>query len=115
MIETTVLDYLNEQLKPVKVYLSEPANTKPNGETFVVIQKTGSGCENHIFSATFAILSYAPTLYESAVLNESVKEAMFNIISLDEITKSTLNSDYVFIKESTKQNRYQAVFDLIHY
>jgi hypothetical protein len=114
VVELITLNYLKEQLT-VPVYMMEPTNKNPEGNTFVVIQKTGSSVENHIYTSTIAIQSYAPTLYEAAVLNEEVKEAMKNIIDLDEITKVLLNSDYAFIKTSTKQPRYQAVFDLTHY
>ena len=113
MIEKIVLDYLTEALDPVPVHVMEPDDS--HGETFVVIQKTGSGKVNHICSATFAVQSYAPSLYEAAVLNEAVKDAMENIITLDEVTRCALNSDYPVVKESTKQPRYQAVFDLTHY
>ena len=50
MIEKTVLDYLNRKLD-VPVYMEVPE--KPEKE-YVVIEKTGSGAENHICSAVFA-------------------------------------------------------------
>lgn len=50
----------------------ETPETMP--ETYVLIEKTGSGMNNHIKSATFAIQSYASSLYEAASLNEIVKE-----------------------------------------
>lgn len=115
MIEKTVLDYLTEALD-VPVYMQEPLNPRPDeANSFVVIEKTGSGREDHLYTATLAIQSYAPTLYEAASLNELVKEAMFDIATLDSVSDSKLNSDYAFIKVSTKQPRYQAVFDLTHY
>ena len=40
---------------------------------------------------------------------------MLQIIELSEITRVDLNSDYNFTDETTKQPRYQAVFDLVHY
>ena len=44
MIEKTVLNYLNRKLD-VPVYMEVPE--KPEKE-YVVIEKTGSGAENHI-------------------------------------------------------------------
>ena len=115
MIEKIVLDYLAETLD-VPVYMQEPVNSRPyDASSFVVIEKTGSGKENRVSNATIAVQSYAPTLYEAASLNEQVKEAMENIITLDSVTDSKLNSDYAFIKVSTKQPRYQAVFEIVHY
>ncbi|MBR0341024.1 MAG: hypothetical protein IJH64_01990 [Oscillospiraceae bacterium] len=83
--------------------------------TFVVVQKTGSSKTNYIYSATFAIQSYAGSLLDAAELNEQVKAAMDDIIVLDEISRSELNSDYPFTDESEKRYRYQAVYDLFHY
>lgn len=116
MIEKIVLDYLAEELDPVPVYMQVPeSNPNPGSAKFVVIEKTGSSLENHIFSAMLAIQSYAPTLYEAAVLNEAVKAAMLQMIELEEVARVDINSDYNFTDEETKQPRYQAVFDLVHY
>lgn len=117
MIEKVVLDYLSSVLD-VPVLMESPEsypNPTENPTEYVRIEKTGSSRENHIFTATFAIQSYASTLYKAALLNDKVKEAMENIITLDEIASEDLNSDYNFTDESKKQPRYQAVFDLVHY
>lgn len=114
MVELIVLNYLEDELT-VPCAMQEPANKTPGNDRFVVLEKTGSSKTNHIYTATFAIQSYAPTLYEAAQLNEEVKSAMYDIITLDEITRVSLISDYAFTKESTKQPRYQAVFELSHY
>ena len=115
MVELIVLSYLEDELT-VPCAMQEPANKTPGNDRFVVLEKTGSSLTNHIYTATFAIQSYAPTLYEAAQLNEDVKAAMLDIIKdTDEITRVSLISDYAFTKESTKQPRYQAVFELTHY
>ena len=115
MIEKVVYDYLTEcEIAPVYSELPESA-PNPGGNAFIVIEKTGGGKTNHIHTATFAVQSYAPTLYEAAQLNEEVKQAMFEIVELNEISRSALNSDYNFTDTSTKQHRYQAVFELTYY
>jgi hypothetical protein len=111
MIEKTILDYLNETL-PVPVYMEVPANEE---KRFVVIEKTGSGRENHINTAVVAVQSYAESLYAAAELNEQAKAAMDNLIDLDVICRSDLNSDYNFTDTASKRYRYQAVYDLTHY
>lgn len=111
MIEKIILNYLNSVLE-VPVYMEEPAN-KPN--SFVVVEKTGSGRQNYIFSAMIAIQSYGESLYKAAELNEAVKEAMFGILSVNEVASIRLNSDYNFTDSATKRYRYQAVFELTHY
>lgn len=118
MIEKTILDYLTEYFTAdgIDVFMQMPETVEnPGNRKFILLEKTGSSRANHIFTATVAIQSYAPTLYEAAQLNEQVKAAMFNIITLDEITRIDLNSDYNFTDTETKQPRYQAVFDLSHY
>lgn len=111
MIEITVLNYLKSKLD-VPVYLEIPASNTT--KDFVLIEKTSSGKENQINSATFAIQSWGQTLYHSALLNESVKEAMELMPYEIDVSKAKLNSDYNFTDTTTKSYRYQAVFDLIY-
>lgn len=111
MIEKTLIDYLSTTLT-VPVYMERPVD--PPGK-YVIIQKTGSSKHNQICSAMVAFQSYAPTLYEAAVLNEVVKTAVEASISLPEIVSAKLNSDYNFTNTAMKQNRYQAVFNFTHY
>lgn len=111
MIEKIVLDYLSDELS-VPVYMEKPADPPAS---YVIVIKTGSGVTNFIYRATMTIQSIAPSLYEAAQLNEAVKTAMDGIITLDSITHSSLNSDYEFTNTATKERRYQAVYDLVHY
>src|SRR5690625_6899957 len=61
------------------------------------------------------ISSSFKTLYEAVVLNEEVKQAVESMIELDEIRGLNLNSDYNFTDLSTKEYRYQAVYDIRYY
>ena len=110
MIEKTIYDYLVS--KNIPVYMQIPANPP---EEYVLIEKTGSGKRNHIKSATIALQSYAGSLYSAAVLNERVKDAMDEAIELNDISNTSLNSDYNFTDTTTKKPRYQAVYDITHY
>lgn len=111
MIEKIVLDYLNDNLT-VDAFMEKPEDPP---EKFVVIEKTGSGRDNLIDTATFALRSYAPELHEAAELNEEVKAAMDGLISLDAVGKSKLNSDYNFTDAGEKQYRYQAVYNITYH
>lgn len=111
MIEIIVFNYLSNNLS-VPVYVEKPTQ-KP--QRYVVIDKIGSSKENHLLSSTIAFQSYAESKYEAALLNEEVKEVVENMIVLDEIAGVTLNSDYNFTDTTTKEYRYQAVFDINHY
>ncbi len=113
MIELTILNYLASRIE-VPVFMEEPEPDNLPDE-YIIIEKTGSSVENFIYSATFAVQSYGPTLYRAALLNEAVKDAMLEIIVLDEISRCDLNSDYNYTDTATKRYRYQAVFDLVHY
>lgn len=111
MIEKTVLDYLSKKLD-VPCYMEVPA-TMP--QEFVVIEKLGSSRTNFVNYASFAIQSYSTSTYKAALLNEKVKEAMFDIVDLKEISSSELDGDYLYTDTSIKRARYQCIFDMHHY
>lgn len=117
MIEEILYEYLKEALAPTAVYLAVPT---PPAETYVFLDKTGSGRRNRLDSATFAFQSVAPTLEEAAELNEAVKELLDDSVSLPEIVRARLNSDYNFTDQEQasqrrKEYRYQAVYDFVYY
>lgn len=73
-----------------------------------------------ITTSTIAIQSVVDSLQGGSMLdamdlNEDVKEAMDGIITLDEIVRVDLNSDYNYTDDSTKEYRYQAVYQITHY
>ena len=111
MIEAIIRNYL-ESVLSVPVYLEKP---DPAPISYVLIEKTGSGRSNKLPSSTFAFQSYAGSMYQAALLNDEVKEAVDNLITLDEISKAKLNSDYNYTDTTTKNYRYQAVYDIFHY
>ena len=112
MIELVVLNYLKSKLPDVTVTTEIRQGM---GDEFVLIEKTGSGMNDRIFSSKFAVQSWAGSLYDAMCLNERVKEAMFDLPSVKEVTKCSLNSDYNYTDTATKHPRYQAVFDVVHY
>lgn len=115
MIEKTILDYLSQELAEtgIGVGLELPPGKDP--AKYVVIEKTGSSKVNRVLNATLAIQSYGPSLYDAASLNESIKTIMEEAVSLDDISKVSINSDYNFSDPDTKRYRYQAIFDIWYY
>ena len=111
MIEAVIKDYLDSELEE-QVFLEKPS---PAVGSYVVFEKTSSSKGNHLPSATFAFQSYGKSLYEAALLNEKVKNAVEGMIELDDIRGIKLNSDYNFTDTTTKEYRYQAVFDIKYY
>lgn len=110
IIEIVVRDYLQETLQ-INAY-NEKEPDMP--DTFVLIEKTGSGGADFIYTAQLAIQSYAPTMDEASELNEQVKQAMQNVAKLTNVSKCTLNSDYNDPDQNVRAHRYQAVFDLVY-
>lgn len=111
MIELTLKTFLEETLK-LPVFFTYP---KQAPERFVLIEKLGSSKINHLDDATFAFQSYGKTLYETARLNQRVKQAVEQTITLPHISRVQLNSDYNFTDEEMKDYRYQAVYDIYYY
>ena len=111
MIETIVLEYLNQALD-VPAYMERPERPP---EQYVLLERTSGSQRNNICSATLAMQSIAPTLYQAARLNEIVKAAMEQATILPTISRAKLNTDYNFTDTTTREYRYQAVYDLTYY
>lgn len=110
MIEKIILDFLNERLE-VPVLMERPEKKL---DEYVLLEKTGSSESDFINSATIAIQSYSTTLYKAAVLNEEVKGAMYGLVTIPEISRAKLNTDYNFTDITKKQYRYQAIYDITY-
>ena len=109
MIELIILNHLKSKLS--ETVAMEKEETMP--DKFVLMEKTGSGETNHVSSATFAFQSYSKkSLFEASELNEKVKQAVKDLIELDSIASVKLNTDYNFTDTTTKEYRYQTIFDL---
>lgn len=111
IIEEIIVNWLNKKLE-VKAFVEEPQ--KPPS-SYVLVQKTNNILNNYINRSVITIQSYAESKYKSAVLNEKVKNAMFEVIEIQEITRCKLNNDYDYTDSETKRYRYQAVFDITYY
>lgn len=109
MIEKIILDYLNDN--NIQTYMERPS-VPP--EEYVILEKTGSRTADLITTSTFAIQSYASTLYKASLLNETVKEVMKEADTLTGVSASHLVSDYNFTNTAAKQYRYQAVYEITH-
>lgn len=110
MIEEIIKEYLSNSTEITQpVYLEHPQNPP---EEYFIIEKTSTSRENFVETATFAIQSYASSLFKSCQMNEKVKKTMDDAILLKEIAGVHLISDYNYTDTTTKKYRYQAVFQL---
>ena len=111
MIELVILNHLKDGLH-VPVFMEKPTNAPSE---YVLFEKTGGGRNETMPSATFAFQSYSTSLFKTPVLNEAVKNEVDHLVLLDEIRVITLNTDYNFTDTTTKQYRYQALYDINNY
>lgn len=111
MIELIVKNYLSKHLEIPIIF----EHQKNLSKRYILIQKTSGKRENLLKESTIAIQSYAESLFETAKLNEKIKDLMYDLIMVDEVSKVSLNSDYNHTDFETKQYRYQAVFDIYYY
>ena len=116
MIEIILCDYLTSQLD-FPVYMEKPQNPP---EEYAVIERTDGGSANQIRDATFAVQTYAKSLYRAAYMQEEAEAAMAYAPSLHEICSVEVNSTYNNTNESTSAGRlkeycYQGVYVVIFY
>lgn len=110
MIESQVISYLNSTLE-VPAYMEEP-KTKP--KEYIVAQVIDNGRTNYIDAVTFNIVAYAGSLARAAELIGEVKQAMYGIVSLSNISASKLGGGGQEINTATKQYAYYCVFNLFY-
>ena len=111
MIEKTILDYLSARVD-VPVYLEVP---HPDEGSYITIEKSGGGREELVYTGLITVRCFADSLYEAAVLAETVQPIMLAIDELDDVVSCELNSAYAFPDTRTKRYRYQSVYDLVYY
>lgn len=112
MIEITLRGYLTEALKPVPVYLEQPTDAPTS---YVLIERTGGGSEDHLKTARCAIQAYGGSLYEASSLNDAVMDAMEAAYSDPKISSARLNASYNYTDTTKKLYRYQAVYDIVYF
>ena len=112
MIELMLKNFIDNNLN-YPAYMEIP-NSPP--DNFFVIEKVGGSRDEFIDSATVAIQTYAPSMYQTAKLSETMIDAVLNDFkSQPDVASVELNSSYNFPDTSTKRYRYQALFEIYYY
>lgn len=110
MIAQDLLEYLNDVLE-TPTYMEQPEVTA----NYILLDQTGTSRTNHIITTTIAVQSYGTSMLDAMQLNETVKEAMEGFATLNNVTRVELETDYNFTDTTTKQYRWQAVYQITHY
>lgn len=110
MIEEIIINYLTNKLG---VLVSAEKPEMPFNRA-VFVERTG-GRGKFIKETTIALQSYGASMYEAAKLNDEVIDAMQDLVEVEEVISAELNQNYNFTDLTTKQYRYQCVFDIVHY
>lgn len=111
MIEKTVVSYLKTKIS-VPVYMGEIPSKHP--QEYVVLKSIDGGRVNHIDAATFSILSYSSSLQKAAELNLLVKNAMYDIVTIDSVSSSKCGGGGQDIDTMTKSYAYECIFNLFY-
>lgn len=110
MIERTVIEYLNTTLK-IPTYAEKP---NKNPSEYIVIKNIDSGRTDCIDAVTLSIMSYAPTLDKALELNTKVKNAMYDIVAIDDISQCKLGGGGQSIDTQSKTYAYESIFNIIY-
>ena len=110
-IEITALRFLEARIRDVPVFLEKPERPP---RRYILIRKTGSSRANRIMEATLAVQSIAPSLYDAMSLSGRVVAAMDDMGPGDGVFTAHLNSDYEYTDLTTKEYRYQAIFEVYY-
>lgn len=113
MLETLIINHLKRETG-LSVTNEVPKAPKPT--EYIVIQRTAGGQTDKIDRATYVIQSYSRrSKLKAAELNELVKAKMEKFEENPLISECSLNSDYDYTNTTTKEYRYQAVYNIVHF
>lgn len=112
MIEVAIKNYLETELKNVPVLLEFPQEVP---DEFVLLIKIDGGRKDYVSAATFRLEIRAHSLYGASVLAEKVKDAMFNAISLHEVSSSAIGGERQTSDTANNLYRYDLTYNIYYY
>ena len=113
MIEEIIRNYLNDDHLSAPVYMEIP---KQAPLEYYILEKTGGSESDQINSSTFALQSYAQSMARASELGYQAAAVMKNgLITLDQISRVSVQGPYDFTDTTKKQYRYQSVCTVTHY
>lgn len=112
MIDVTIRDYLLTQITNTVIVFEQPQE-RPN--EFILLQKIDGGETNKLKASTFSIKAKATNQYTAAVMNESIKSAMFEINTLDDVSGVRQGGEDGRIDTSNQMYEYETIWNVYHY
>lgn len=109
LIEPIIINYLKTELNMTDVYAEKPT---PLPDSYVTVSLRDRGVTNHIEAVTLEFMSYAPSKYQAALLDEAVREAMDNATVLSKVMSSKCGGGSDSIDTDNKQYSYRSYYNL---
>lgn len=110
IIEKRIIEYLKPLLSVDVVAESPEDGSLP----YVRIERVGRTVRNYVTTDSVAFQSYGRTMIEAATIDEEVQEHMKGIVSLDEISRVSMQSNYNASDTSNMKYRYQCIYDIVY-
>lgn len=111
MIENKILDYLQRKLNTTYVYLETPKTSHASYVVFQIVDRTRT---NFIDAVTVRLWSYGKTKEEAAQLDQQVRNAMYDITDLSDISSSSLGGGADDYDTSLNKYRYSSYFNITY-
>ena len=111
MIEFVIKEFMEHRLD-APVFFEFP---EMEPDYFIILKKEGNPRENMLDSALLVVDSYGPSHLAAAMLNETVKTALDDLVQLSQISASRRGGDYPAFDTKNKRYRYQAVQNITYY
>ena len=112
MIETTIKQYLSDNLEGIPVVMERP---KKPVRKYILLQLADAGRKNHIDAATFFITIIADNYHEAASLRDKVKDLLFNAVILPCISHADMGSESGSTDSSNYVYQYDLTFNFYYY
>lgn len=112
MIEVAIRQYLADNIENISVVFEQPKNPP---KQFILLRLVDSGKTNHIDAATFFVTIISNSLYSAAQLKDTVKDLLFNSVSLDYISHASLGGENVTVDSANHVYQYNITFNFYYY
>ena len=111
MIEVAIREYLADNLD-IDVLMEQPKNPP---KRYVLLRLADSGRTNHIDAATFFVTVISDSLYAAAQLKDQIKDLLFDAISLDYISHSSIGGESATLDSANHVYQYNITFNFYYY